>query len=78
MPYFAFRWTDEAIEHLALNGVAQQEFEDAVLNGNQILRSRSSDRPCVIGRTRAGRRLMAEFEILDDVTIEPVTAYDIE
>jgi hypothetical protein len=37
----------------------------------------SSGRPVVFGDTNAGRRLMVVYELVDDETIYPVTAYDV-
>ena len=39
--------------------------------------SRSSGRPCCWGETADGRRLFCVYEFLDDITIIPVTAYEV-
>ena len=40
--------------------------------------SRSSGLPIVFGFTPDGRYIMVVYEQIDDVTIYPVTAYDLE
>jgi hypothetical protein len=39
--------------------------------------SRSSGRPVVFGDTDAGRHLMVVYELIDDETVYPVTAYEV-
>ena len=36
-----------------------------------------SGRPVVFGLTNAGRHLMVVFEIVDDSTVYPITAYEV-
>ncbi|MDA1016891.1 MAG: hypothetical protein O3A00_20840 [Planctomycetota bacterium] len=40
--------------------------------------SRSSGLPIVFGFTPDGRYIMVVYEQIDDITIYPVTAYDVE
>jgi len=77
MPPYEFLWTDEIIEHLAEHGVAPGEFQHVV--NSPVLRgsSRSSGRPCCWGETPAGRFLICVYEMLDELTILPVTAYEV-
>jgi hypothetical protein len=77
MPYFEFLWTDEIVEHLAEHGVAREEFEEVVSKPNRVSVSRSSGRPCCWGDTADGRSLFCVYEYLDDMTIIPVTAYEV-
>ena len=77
MPYYEFLWTDEIIEHLAEHGVSSKDFEEVVSNPTRLDVSRSSGRPCCWGETEDGRRLFCVYEFLDDMTIVPVTAYEV-
>jgi hypothetical protein len=77
MPYFDFVWTDEIVDHLAEQGVNQREFEEVVSNPDRVGLSRSTGRPCCWGETADGRWLVCVYEHLDDITIIPVTAYDV-
>lgn len=78
MPHFFFVWNDEIVEYLAQHGVTQDEFEEVVLNSTEIQASRSSARPIVFGPTSTGKFLACVFEYLDDDTVIPVTAYEVD
>ncbi len=77
MPYYDFLWTDEIIAHLAEHGVSRENFEEVVSNPRRVGVSRSSGRPCCWGETVEGRQLFCVYEFLDDITIIPVTAYEV-
>jgi hypothetical protein len=77
MPYFEFVWTDEIVGHVGEHGVTREEFEEVVSNPNRLGISRSSGRPCCWGKTGEGRCLFCVYEYLDDLTIIPVTAYEV-
>ena len=77
MPYFDFVWTEEILDHLAEHGVSREDFEEVVSNPNRVSVSRSSGRPCCWGETGDGRPLFCVYEFLDDMTIIPVTAYEV-
>ena len=77
MPFFNFLWTDEIVEHVAEHRLSQDDFEYVV---NYPLRrgiSRSSGLPAVWGYTPDGRYVIAVYEEIDDLTILPVTAYEV-
>lgn len=78
MPHFLFVWNDEIVEYLLLHGVTQDEFEEVVLNSNEIQTSRSSGRPIVFGPTSTGKFLACVFEYIDVDEVIPVTAYEID
>jgi hypothetical protein len=77
MPYYEFLWTDEILAHLAKNGVSREDFEEVVSSPKRLGVSRSSGRPCCWGETPDGRALFCVYEFLDDITIIPVTAYEL-
>ena len=78
MPHFFFLWNDELAEYIAQHGVDQDEFEEVVLNATQIKRSRSSGRSIVFGPTSTGKFLACVFKYLDDDTVIPVTANEVD
>jgi uncharacterized DUF497 family protein len=65
------------VQHCAEHGVTQNEIEEVFQNviDNDI--SHSSSRSVVFGDTNAGRHLMVVYEIIDDLTVYPVTAYEV-
>jgi hypothetical protein len=77
MPFYFFQWTPQIEEHLAQHGVTPEEFEEVVMNPARKGFSDSSGDQAVMGDTNSGRRLFCAYRMIDDVTVEPVTAYDI-
>ncbi len=77
MPYYYFLWTDEIVEHLAEHGVTQEDFERVVTSPVDVRRSRASDLPSAFGYTEDGRHIIAVYDFVDDMTVLPVTAYEV-
>lgn len=78
MPYYFFQWTAGFVKHLAEHDLTADDFERVVSNPMSARTSRSSGLPAAIGYTEDGRKIIAIYEHLDDMTIIPVTAYEIE
>ena len=77
MPFYFFVWTDDIIEHLAEHDVTPEDFQFVLENPAKRGTSDSSGLPVVWGHTADGRFLIAIYQKLDDVTILPVTAYEV-
>ena len=77
MPYFLFLWNDEIEQHLDLHGVTPDEFEAVVCDPESVDTSRSSGREIAFGEVN-GRFLACVYEMLDETTVLPVTAYEVE
>jgi uncharacterized DUF497 family protein len=78
MPFYFFIWNDEIERHLAEHGITPAEFEEVVCNPDEVEESRSSGRPIALGECSTGKYLACIYEMLDDSTILPVTAYEVE
>jgi len=78
VPFYLFVWNSEVEEHLAGHGVTPDEFEEVVCDPDEVHRSRSSGRPIAFGETSTGRYLACVYEFLDETTVLPVTAYEVE
>jgi len=63
--------------HVSQNGISVAEFEEVVGNPDQTVTSRSSGRPAALGYTSSGRYLICVYELLDDVTVYPISAYEL-
>lgn len=77
MPYYDFFWTDDIIAHLGEHDISPREFERVVMNPVDIDESQSSGLPAAFGYSRDGRFIIAVYEHLDEMTILPVTAYEV-
>jgi hypothetical protein len=77
MPFYFYVWTHEIIEHLAEHDLTPEDFEYVLANPTDKGTSDSSGRPAAWGYTEDGRFIIAVYRELDDVTIQPVTAYEV-
>lgn len=67
------------VQHCLEHGVTKDEVEDVVDDPRSRPGiSRTSGRPALFGDTRTGRHLIVVYELVDDDTIYPVTAYDVK
>lgn len=77
MPFFDFFWNTEIVDHLAEHDVSPGDFEQVVQSAALRGQSRSSGRPCCWGETADGRYLLCVYEYIDEVTIFPITAFEV-
>jgi uncharacterized DUF497 family protein len=77
MPFYFFLWNETNEEHLGERGVTPEEFETIVCDPESVDRSRSSARLVAFGEVH-GKFLACVYEMLDDDTVLPVTAYEVE
>jgi hypothetical protein len=73
-----FLWDPETVEHLAQHGVTPDEFEEVVCNPDSVGESRSTGRPIAFGYTSSGSYLACIYELVDQDTVLPVTAYEVK
>jgi uncharacterized DUF497 family protein len=78
VPFYLFIWNDRLEGYLAEHGVTPDEFEEVVCNPDDVHQSRSSGRPIAFGETSTGKYLACVYELLDETTVLPVTAYEVE
>lgn len=81
MSYYQFVWNDEPggnLEHIAEHGLTQDDVEEVFFNPLDRDVSRSSGLPIVFGLTPDGRYILVVYEQIDEITIYPVTAYEVE
>lgn len=78
MPFYFFVWDGENEQHIADNDVTTEEVEEVICNPTRVETSRSSGRPIAFGWTSSNRFLACVFERLDNTTLYPITAYEVE
>ena len=81
MPYFDFiwEWTEDGnMQHISQHGVTPEEVEEVVLDPERTSTSRTSGRPIAFGYTSGGRYLAVIYEQIDESTVYPITAYEVE
>jgi hypothetical protein len=75
-------WATASASHVAIfpvaeHGVEPEEFEEVVSYPDRRGLSRSSKRPCCWGELPDGRFIICVYEFIDEITILPVTAYEV-
>jgi uncharacterized DUF497 family protein len=78
VPFYFFIWNDQIEEHLMEHGVTPDEYEEVVCGPDEVDPSHSSDRLVAYGETSTGKYLACIYELLDETTILPITAYEVE
>ncbi len=81
MPWFDIIWNYEPggnVEYIAQHGITPEDVETVVCNPLGKTTSRTSGRPAVTGYTEDGRLIIVVYEEIDDVTIYPITAFEID
>lgn len=77
MAWFDFQGTDSIIDHLAQHGVSPEDFKKVVRHPVSQDLSRSSGERAAFGYTADGRYIIAVYELLDEITVLPSTAYEV-
>ena len=82
MPWLDIIWDhlpNGNVEHIAGHGITPEEVREVMENdGCEHGVSESSAEPLVMGYTKAGRFLVVVYEQVDDITVKPITAYELE
>ncbi|MEX2122081.1 MAG: hypothetical protein WD847_21050 [Pirellulales bacterium] len=83
MGYLRILWDlddDEAgnVQHIAQHGLTKEDVEGVLEHPVSTDASRSSGRPIALGITLDGRFIGVVYEEIDDMTIYPVTAFEVE
>jgi hypothetical protein len=81
MPWYEVVWNFEPggnVEHIAEHDRTPEDVEAAIQDPLDTTTSRSSGRPVLAGYTPDGRLIIVVYEEVDDITIYPITAYEVE
>jgi uncharacterized DUF497 family protein len=62
---------------LAEHGLTPEDFEEVVCHPEDRDRSWTTNRLAAFGHTLDGHHIIAIYEMIDEMTIEPVTAYEV-
>lgn len=66
------------VEHIAEHGLSPDDVEDVLTHPIDQDVSRSSGLPIAFGFTADGRYVLVVYEQVDEFTLYPVTAYEVE
>lgn len=66
------------VQHIAEHDVSKEEVEEVLQHPDGLERSRSSGLSIAFGETTTGRLIAVVYEEIDEATVYPVTAYEVE
>ncbi len=81
MPWYDFVWNFEPggnASHVAEHGITTDDVERIVCNPLGLGTSRTTGRPLATGLTFDGRLVVVVYEMLDSVTVFPITAFEVD
>lgn len=81
MPWYEVIWNYEPggnVEHIAKHDLTPEDVEAVIQEPLETTTSRGSGRPVLTGYTPDGRLIIVVYEEVDDITIYPITAYEVE
>jgi len=71
-------WDDDALDHIAQHGITPEDFSDVMADPDYETRTWRTHRRAAVGTTRDGRTIMCIYEQIDDLHVQPVTAFELE
>lgn len=66
------------VQHIAEHDVSKEEVEEVLEYSEGLERSRSSGLSIAFGETTTGRLIAVVYEEIDDASVYPVTAFEVE
>jgi uncharacterized DUF497 family protein len=66
------------VQHIAEHGLTKEDVENVLEHPQGIGDSRSSDRKIAFGYALSGEKIAVLFDIIDEDTVRPVTAYEVD
>ncbi len=66
------------VAHIDEHGITKDEVREVLQDPVALETSRSSGRPIAFGITSTGKSIAVVFEEIDDNTVYPVTAYEVD
>jgi len=83
MAFLHYVWDDPEdprgnVEHVAQHGLTIEEVEHVLDDPDSRGTSQSGGNPCCFGFTPAGEFILVIYELIDQDTVYPVTAYHVD
>ena len=75
MRYYLFVCDVDNERHIEEHGVTMDEFEEVVCDPDSTGASRATGRPIAFGYTPTGKYLASVYDLLDESTVYPITAF---
>jgi hypothetical protein len=78
MDWLDVYWDAEIEAHLAQHRISRSDFEEVIRNPIGVDTSDSSGRPIRFGFAVDGRKIAVVYELIDDITVLPITGYEVK
>ncbi|MGQ0637399.1 MAG: hypothetical protein ACT4QC_22565 [Planctomycetaceae bacterium] len=81
MPWYDFIWSYDPggnVEHIVEHGLTPEDIEAVVCDPIETSTSRATGRPIATGFTSDGRLIVVVYDHVDEMTIYPITAFEVE
>ena len=78
MPWLDIYWDIETEQHIAQHGLTLADVRNAIFNPIGEVVSDSSGRPLCFGLAIDGRKIGVVYELIDDITVLPITAFEVK
>jgi uncharacterized DUF497 family protein len=82
VPWYDVLWNyddaDGNVAHVAEHGLTPDDVNAVLMDPDETARSRSSERPVAFGYALDGRYICVVYEEIDEHTLYPVTAFEVE
>lgn len=66
------------VQHIAEHDVSKEEVEEILEYSEGLERSRASGMSIAFGETTTGRLIAVVYEEIDDASVYPITAFEVE
>ena len=77
MAFFEFIWADTVLEKLAERDISPYDVEEIIAKPDGQDVSRSTGLPVAFGTLADGRFIIVVYRWIDQVTVQPITAYEV-
>ena len=77
MSFFDFIWVDAVIDKLAEREISADEIEAITSHPEFADVTRSSGLPVAFGHLIDGRFVIVDYRWVDQITVQPITAYEV-
>lgn len=78
MPWVDIIWTDYNEAHVAEHGISCDDADQVIRNPIDDQTSDSSGRPIAFGYIADGRKIGVVYERIDNITLYPITAFEVK
>jgi hypothetical protein len=66
------------VQHIAEHGLTPVDVEFVMNHPTRRGKSKSSGRPILFGETPSGEKIVVIYEVIDEDTVYPITAYPVQ